>query len=207
MINVVIPKTGIEILKPQIALIILQELNNQKTIATGDYLEALESFYSSNGNLNIFVDRYHALNENELNAIVITATRESTANGSIGGKHIVTSEFTIDVIGQAKGNSNIYGDVKNNQILNRISGVIKQILLAGEYSSLGLTPGTISHKEVQTRNFYKPNSQDANNLNGIETVLSVEYDEKVLQQDSKILNGNDSEIGTIDGRFSINTNF
>ena len=137
---------------------------------------------------------------------MINVTRESNQNGSIGGKRLVSLEFTIDVVGQAKGNNINFGGVRNNQILQRISGVIKQILMAGEYSSLGMDAGTITHKEIQTRTFYAPNSQDANNLNGIETILLVELDENNIQKQALQLMGNNSQIGTT-GRFSINTNF
>ena len=217
MINTIIPKTGLETIKLVIANIITTELTNQKTIAGTTitptppatpyiadpvYLDELESFWGSDGHLNLFVDRLNPADETEMNCILINPVRDTFENGS-EKRMLATASYSIEVLGQAETDSGETGDAKTNRIIQRVSGAIKGILQSPVYVRLGLSAGTISHRQVKERSFYRPNANEAQNFNGCNLTFDVDYDEIAVNNIPVGLL--EKNISSINGKYRIDT--
>ena len=201
MINVIIPKSKLELIKDRIELIISNEMTSQKALATASvdpldipYKEALESFWSD-GTLNLFKDRFQELQPEEYNAIIVNALEEKDENGSPRTTK-PDSTFAIDFLARAKSEDDKRGDEVVNEILQRVSGAIRMVFLTATYVRLGFdtTDKFIRRQNVTNRKFYVPNSNDSEHISGVTLTLQVDYDEQIIQSVPIILKGNDSVL-------------
>ena len=199
MINQIIPKSKLEIIKDRIKLIITNEMTAQKVLATASavaddiaYKEMLETFWNGD-NLNIFKDRFQELQSEEYNAIIINPLEERDENGTL---RITKPEstFAIDFLARAKSDDNKRGDEAVNELLQRVSGVIRMVFLTATYMRLGFdtTDKFIRRQNITSRKFYVPNSNDSDHVSGVTLTLQVDYDEEIIQSVPIILKGNDS---------------
>lgn len=199
MIETVISNTGLATVRDKLAYIITTELTNQRSLATGTYKEQLDTFWNADNELNIFVDRNIPLDPSELNGIVIVPVRETNENGS-QVRTQVTSEFNIFFPGESNEEN---PDTDINKTLERISGVVKNILNSGIYVTLGFNPGFIASRKVTERSFFIPVSNDSQSLNGVTLTVMVEYDEQHYLKNPVELLGNT----TTTGRYKIITDY
>jgi len=199
VINQIIPKSKLEIIKDRIKLIITNEMTAQKVLATASavaddiaYKEMLETFWNGD-NLNIFKDRFQELQSEEYNAIIINPLEERDENGTL---RITKPEstFAIDFLARAKSDDNKRGDEAVNELLQRVSGVIRMVFLTATYMRLGFdtTDKFIRRQNITSRKFYVPNSNDSDHVSGVTLTLQVDYDEEIIQSVPIILKGNDS---------------
>lgn len=209
MINQIIPKSKLEIIKDRIKLIITNEMTAQKVLATASavaddiaYKEMLETFWNGD-NLNIFKDRFQELQSEEYNAIIINPLEERDENGTL---RITKPEstFAIDFLARAKSDDNKRGDEAVNELLQRVSGVIRMVFLTATYMRLGFdtTDKFIRRQNITSRKFYVPNSNDSDHVSGVTLTLQVDYDEEIIQSVPVILKGNDTILSD---SFNINT--
>jgi len=209
VINQIIPKSKLEIIKDRIKLIITNEMTAQKVLATASavaddiaYKEMLETFWNGD-NLNIFKDRFQELQSEEYNAIIINPLEERDENGTL---RITKPEstFAIDFLARAKSDDNKRGDEAVNELLQRVSGVIRMVFLTATYMRLGFdtTDKFIRRQNITSRKFYVPNSNDSDHVSGVTLTLQVDYDEEIIQSVPVILKGNDTILSDI---FNINT--
>lgn len=199
MINEVIANTGLATVRDKLAYIITTELTNQRSLASGDYKTQLDSFWNANDELNIFVDRNIPLDPSELNGIIIVPVRETNDNGS-QARTQVTAEFNIFFPGESNEEN---PDTYINKTLERVSGVVKNILNSGVYVTLGFNPGFIASRKVTERSFFIPISNDSQSLNGVALTVMVEYDEQHYLKNPVELLGNT----TTTGRYTIITDY
>jgi len=209
VINQIIPKSKLEIIKDRIKLIITNEMTAQKVLATASavaddiaYKEMLETFWNGD-NLNIFKDRFQELQSEEYNAIIINPLEERDENGTL---RITKPEstFAIDFLARAKSDDNKRGDEAVNELLQRVSGVIRMVFLTATYMRLGFdtTDKFIRRQNITSRKFYVPNSNDSDHVSGVTLTLQVDYDEEIIQSVPVILKGNDTILSD---SFNINT--
>ncbi len=199
MIDVVIGNTGLATVRDKLAYIITTELTNQRSLATGTYKTQLDTFWNANNELNIFVDRNIPLDPSELNGIVIAPVKETNDNGS-QVRTQVTAEFNIFFPGESNEEN---PDTDINKTLERISGVVKNILNSGVYVTLGFNQGFIASRKVTERSFFIPISNDSQSLNGVTLTVMVEYDEQHYLKNPVELLGNT----TTTGRYKIITDY
>jgi len=192
-----------EILKLKLAEILTTELDKELAEATGEYKEALESFYNTAGELNIFVDRFTPLDPSEMNGIVITPEKVLYEHGS-SRKSQNSATYFVDVLGESYSTETEPGDEKTNRILQRINGVIVQIMQKGEYIRMDLEPGIVSSKKWIETMFYRPTPDTANYPNAVTSRLEIEYDEeKILKTPVQLK----SHHTTKSGRYKLIKNF
>lgn len=208
MINVVIPKSKMELIKDRIVLIITNELTNQVALTESstdpekmEYNEQLKTFWNSKGDLNIFQDRFQSLQPEEYNAIVVNVVQETDNSGS-NALTKPESEFAIDFLVRAKSDNDKRGDLKSNEILQRISSSVRMVFLTAIYMRLGFDTKFIQRQNVLSRKFYVPESSDSDHISGVTLTLRVDYDESIIQSVPVILKGNDSKLA---GRYTITT--
>lgn len=181
----------------------------QKVLATASavaddiaYKEMLETFWNGD-NLNIFKDRFQELQSEEYNAIIINPLEERDENGTL---RITKPEstFAIDFLARAKSDDNKRGDEAVNELLQRVSGVIRMVFLTATYMRLGFdtTDKFIRRQNITSRKFYVPNSNDSDHVSGVTLTLQVDYDEEIIQSVPVILKGNDTILSD---SFNINT--
>lgn len=210
MIDGVLTKSGAELIKIQIGLILLNEITEQRRLATGsivpetvEYKSFLDTFFDSGNALNLFVDRFNPLDQTEYNGIVLNLTKETIGDYSAKSERC-TANYTIDVICASGDSSSVNGDVIATQIAQRISGAIKKIFNHTLYCRLGLTAGIISSKKIEDRNFYIPNTNDVENITGCSLNLKVEFDEFAISNSVILLSRNSTTFES-NGRFSLQT--
>ena len=217
MIETIIPKTGLETIKLVIADIVTNELTNQRTLAGATitpelpavpyiadpvYLEELESFFASDGSLNLFIDKFNPVDDTEMNCILINPTRDTFENGS-EKRMMAVAFYSIEVLAGSEAEDDEEADAKTNRIIQRISGAIKSILQSPLYVRLGLAAGTISHRQVKERAFYTPQTNEAQSYNGALISFEVEYDENSVNNiPTDLLEKN---ISSVNGKYRIDT--
>ena len=202
-IETLLTATKLSVIKDKIAYILTLELAKQLELAEAaedtTYTKQLESFYNSDKDLNIVVDRYEQLDANEMNGICLNAIREENRHGTARRKQ-ATTEFAILLQGERNEER---PDEDNNETLERISGVIRDILDSGVYNDLDLEPGYIGNSLVEERVFFFPESFDAQTINTQAIKFTVEYDEFKLGETPVALKGNRTNTG----RYIIKTDF
>ncbi len=208
MINEVIQKSTMELIKDRIVLIITNELTNQLALTASStdpdeiaYREQLLTFWNSKSVLNIFRDRFQTLQPEEYNAIIVNVVQERDENGS-NALTKPESEFAIDFLVRAKSEDGKRGDLKSNEILQRISSTVRMVFLTAIYMRLGFDTKFIRRQNVLSRKFYVPESNDSDHISGVTLTLQVDYEESIIQSTPVILKGNDSKLAD---RFTITT--
>lgn len=201
MLEKIIEPAGFMIIRDQLYSVVFSEIENQKSMATGDYLTMLNSFYNENGNLSIFQERSEPFDVQELNAINIWITNVDENEGSNSRLQKGKVSFNIDI---ATFSQNNY--TESVKYLHWMAAVIRGFLMTDEYLRLGFSDKSfISRRWVPGINIYQPN--DPNNtdyLCGGSVSFIVEYDEKNLEKDSSLFDGNHSWITAGDyGEFKL----
>lgn len=144
-IDTPIVKSRQEQIKESIATILNLELTGQRDITriTGDDTgDRLETFWNGADALNLFIDRGVTLDDTELNGIVVNYAQESFEPGSVTSKK-ATARYQVAVIVKAKSTDSVSGDVDANITGQRISKMIRAILMSQYYRTLGYTAGTV----------------------------------------------------------------
>lgn len=144
-IDTPIVKSRQEQIKEAIATILNLELTNQRDIVrvTGDDTGTrLETFWNGDDALNIFIDRGVTLDDTELNGIVLNYAQEQFEPGSVTSKK-GSARYQIAVMVRSKSTDSVAGDVDANRTAQRISKMIRAILMSQYYRTLGFTAGTV----------------------------------------------------------------
>lgn len=138
----IIPQQNLEILRNKIAEILATELANQ-VVLNPDAPKVKD----------VWLERFIAFDENtELPAVNVCFSQSSFSNQT-QVKTQGLNTFVIDVYTNAtatrEGTKVLYGDKKAMLEMTRILGMIRTILSAPVYKTLGITTGIVSHSMVE----------------------------------------------------------
>lgn len=208
MINEPIPKAGFIVIGAALFDLLKNEIENQQTLATGDYSDMLNSFNNGTGDLNIFDKRFRPLDPaNELNGINVWTSGLDENKGSNSRIQKGTVSFNIDIhVAITAGDDNTPGDTLAAQYVERMGSTIRGILMHPNYKRMGFADKTIiSRRWVRGINFLQPNETDmSGDLIAGQVTLEVDYDEQNLQNSGVLFAGNDTHItAETDGEYNV----
>lgn len=206
MLDKLIPQTNTEILIEKIKTFLMAELVNQKNLAeeaedTETY-DALNSFYDSSEEMNFFTNRFEQLNPAELNAIIINPERESTNNQNA---QRLNYETVLNIVFQ--GDIETEGDTEEavNKYINRVSGIVKQILVSPHYQTPESYGIKFNRIKVNERAFFVPISQDSNYFNNVVITIAITHDETTITNDPVTLETTTAVTGQENSQYKLET--
>lgn len=140
-----IPKQQYELVRDQLAIVLVDELANQKALGM-DELSVWDE--------KVWIDRvkpFEDFNNVTINVTLASGDYDNETIKSSNGTYI----FNIDVTARAKEKQSdeSYADLDANKILDRVVGAIRAILKNPEYNTLGFVKPSLSH--VTVRGFVK----------------------------------------------------
>lgn len=207
-----------EVVRDAVAAILLVELNQQLALAIAapdpTYEALLRSFYDQQDDmvtdeLNLFVERFVRFDVTELNNINIYWDRSLLGKGSQIKNQKSNTKIMIDVNVLHKGTVNERGDKLASLVLQKMLGVIRSIIMHGNYITLGFVRPFIERRWIEDMNSFRPQENENRvNIDNMVTgnlTLSVEFNEKNLGITPEELEENYSRIDADTGRFRIDT--
>lgn len=206
-----------EIVRDAVASILYTELNEQLALAVAApdpiYEALLRSFFDqqkdATDELNLFVERFVRFDITELNNINLYWDRSLLGKGTQITNQESNTRIIIDVNVHHKGTEDDRGDKKASLVLQKMIGVIRSIIMHGNYVTLGFARPFIERRWIEDLNNYRPQENENRvNIDNIITgnlALSVEFKEKNLGVAVEELEENYSKIDADTGKFKIET--
>lgn len=160
------PKSLFEVVRDQVFFIILSELISQLAISISqpdaDY-EAFLRLFMKNDTFNLWKERYIIFSIQELCAINVYWMRSAFPTGSQILNQKSNCKIMVDVQTARKGTSSSRGDILSSETLDRMLGIIRKILMHGNYLTLGLPPKLISSRWVNDIDNFRPQQTEQKN--------------------------------------------
>lgn len=206
MFDKLITKTNTEVLIAKMKTFLFAEIENQKTLAeTAEDTEtyaALNSFYNSEGELNFFTNRFEQVQEAELNAIIINPETEDTNNQNA---QRLNYDTTLKIIFQ--GDVETTGETEEavNKYINRVSGIVKQILISPHYQTAEHYGVNFCSLKVSNRSFFVPISQDSNYYNNVVITVTITHNENTIKNSPIALETTTAVIGQPNAEYQLKT--
>lgn len=206
-----------EIVRDAVASILYTELNEQLALAIAApdpvYEALLRSFFDqqpdTTDELNLFVERFVRFDVTELNNINLYWDRSFLGKGTQITNQKSNARIIIDVNVHHKGTEDDRGDKKASLVLQKMIGVIRSIIMHGNYVTLGFARPFIERRWIEDMNNFRPQENENRvNIDNIITgnlALSVEFKEKNLGVAVEELEENYSKIDADTGKFKIET--
>lgn len=154
-----------EFIRDRTMAILMSEFE-QQFILTGDY--SLQ--------LNFFVERSNSLDEDELDAIIVSLAHGDYSNknqGSVDGAYM----YHIDHYTKSKSSLGIAGDTAAQIKLQKFMGITRAILEDPVYKTLGVVPPFIMGSWVSEFDIAPPKPQDVQNVAMGRIVFNVRANE------------------------------
>lgn len=151
-INTIITNNNFELIRDRIASILVIELSNQLSLTSNSLFES-----------TVWIERFIAFDKTDLPAINVYFTNANYDNKTPISRR-GTNTFNIDVHIGSKHTNGIDGD--KNSIINvqKLCGVIAEILSNPVYNKLDFVPGIISHTEVTNIQVAQPKEKDSTQI-------------------------------------------
>ncbi len=206
-----------EVVRDAVAAILYNELNEQLALAIAApdsvYEALLRSFFDqqpdTTDELNLFVERFVRFNITELNAINLFWDRSLLSKGTQISNQESNTKIIIEVIVAHKGTDDIRGDSLASLNLQKMLGVIRSIIMHGNYITLGFARPFIERRWVNDLNNFRPQENEnrvtVDNIISGSVSLNVEFKEKNLGVAVEQLEENYTKIDADTGRFKIET--
>lgn len=139
-----------ELIRTRIGEILTLELANQVTLI-GD----------NNLNATVWEERFTPFTNDEMPAINV-----SLDNGTNDQYNPIDDRFdyqyNIDVYTKSKGTALEIGDLKSQQVLQRLCGIVRAILRDSHYTTLGFSSPIIATRHVSSIQIGQPYDKDGN---------------------------------------------
>lgn len=136
IINVLIPEQNYQKVRDRLGVILSEELAQQK-ILNADVPEC-----------HVFVERYHSLQQKEFPAILISTDGGSYDNATIQ-KADGSYTYFIDIYTNSASSDSVNGYTLASQQLHQLIGLVRAILMFGEYKTLDMERGIVQRVEIK----------------------------------------------------------
>jgi len=189
--NYIMPMIA-EIVRDQIALIIIGELNNHKTLAENlaatqpETLVGKQALWDLENGVydvlsNFFIEKGTKFDKSELPGINIYYNRSDypADKGDAINRQVANASYTIEAHITAKHkqkNDEIkYGDEKAARVAARIIGLIRAIIMSGQYVRLGYSTqdNVIWQRWVNSVDVFQPDYQENDAVHGTVGILNA----------------------------------
>jgi hypothetical protein len=206
-----------QIVRDKIAVILVTEIANQQALATLAGKDPL-NFYA-----RVYTERSRAFEEFlnvpvADNSALINVSFDSTnfdrSVGSVVSRQRSSAIYNIDCYGYASaedelGSGHAPGDMLSNFKVQQAIRLVRNILMASEYVTLGMT-GVVSTRWINTVNVFQPiiDNNPIQNVIGARVSFSVEFNEFAPQAQPVTLN--DIFVGVrraLDGQILIEASY
>lgn len=160
VINYIIPTQKFETIRDAIGVILATELAKQKTLTTNILFDA-----------PVYVERFVPFDNTEIPAVNVVYNDTKFTNQD----HLSQtgeSTYYIDVVTSANDSTSIRGDKQASINCQKLLGVIRAILSAGEYRFLGLAQGIVQNKTISDITISQP-SFNGDSLHTISGRLTI----------------------------------
>jgi len=177
-INYLIGKQGFERVRERLGEIITDELANQVTLDTQNPADI---------NAKVWAERGQAFDVSELPAINIIL-----AKGNFDNEDSQTTDgtytFMIDAYSSAASKDGKDGDFLTALKIQRMIGIIREVLCDHQYRTLGFAPGFIGHVDVNNISFPDPlQIHDAQSANVGRLQLTVRLIESATPEEPLLI--------------------
>jgi len=182
-IKTIIPAQAFEVVRDKIALILIDELENQVGISYRTELDA-----------KVTVERFIPYNESELPAVNV-----ALAKGDFDNQTTIDSDgtyrYNIDVYHKSKGKTNKRGDTLAMINVQALIGVCKAILESPQYITLGFDAPFIMRRHVENIVIAEPaDKKDTNSIVMGRITFIVRVPENVDVISANLIAGFDTQV-------------
>lgn len=189
---------GFEVVRDQIAAILVLERDDQMSQAQAQSLDP------ELWNFKVFTERSNPwgdyLNDSADLTPIINVWFDSDSFADSASVRSAYQKcngfFNVDITAAGKRSTNMTGDETAARNAARVARLARNILMASNYTYLGLPRGTAWDRKVESRQAYQPpiGSDAALRVNGVRLRVQVSFNETAPQYEGVPLAGVDIEI-------------
>jgi len=182
-----------EIIRDQLGAILAIEVSNQRTLATAAELDPDDFSFS------VYIEQAKPWESEEmpLANVVFDNDRFDNKNSNIIDRQRATGTFFIDCYAKKETTDSYSGDELSSKEADRIARLVRNIIMAGEYTYLclgtrELSTSIVTRRYVVRREKFQPDTRNEayENIIACRLTIEVEYDEfspQVEMEDFELL--------------------